>query len=158
MINLRQSKPADAEQIANVIRQSVEQLCIADHQGEQAVLNSWLENKTPETITAWVNAKDSYCVSALDDSATVVGFGMLSQTGEVKLLYVSPEQKGTGVGQALLQNMEGQAVDWHLTEISLDSTKAAKTFYERQGYSYRGACGERSDGLSCLSMLKRIAA
>jgi GNAT superfamily N-acetyltransferase len=158
MAILRESITTDATQVAMVIRQSVTQLCFADHHGQQDVLDAWLENKNPESLSDWILADDAYCVTATDTSGLVIGFGMLARTGEVKLLYVGPSQKGAGVGQALLQNMEAKAAGWHLTQMCLDSTKAAQSFYEHQGYEYRGACGARSDGLSCLAMLKRIAA
>lgn len=155
-MQVRQSKPADAEAVADVLRRSIVELCHQDHRGRPDVLERWLANKTPETASAWITAADSFCVSAVADGGEVCGFGLLAAAGEILLLYVSPEHVGRGVGRDLLRALEERAVDRGLGEIRLDSSLTARGFYARHGYIDAESCGDRTDGLFCNAMRKTL--
>jgi hypothetical protein len=74
----RIATPGDAEQAIEIIRRSIEDLCIADHRGDQDILRLWLANKRWPTFehgrclqikSYWLpSVKGSYAVSvALQD-------------------------------------------------------------------------------------------
>lgn len=156
MITIRESTPADAEAVADVLRRSIVELCHEDHRGRPNVLERWLANKTPAAVSAWITDADSYCASAVADGGEVCGFGMLAAAGEILLLYVSPEHVGRGVGRDLLRALEERAVNRGLGEIRLDSSLTAKGFYARHGYIDAESCGDRTDGLFCHAMRKTL--
>ena len=157
MAIVRQSRLADSKMVAEVICRSVTELCVADHQNKSEILESWLANKTPESAEEWISAIDSFCVTALAGSKEVVGFGMLSREGEIKLLYVRPDQIGTGAGRDMLSEIERHAMALGLDTIFLDSTDSAMQFYKYHGYTHSRSCDPRSDGLNCNGMSKNIA-
>lgn len=157
MAIIRKSLVSDSTMVAEVIRRSVTELCVADHHNESDILESWLANKTPESAEEWISAINSFCVTALAESNEIVGFGMLSREGEINLLYVSPDQIGTGAGRDLLSEIERHAMALGLEKIFLDSTDSAMNFYENHGYTHNGSCDSRSDGLNCNRMSKNIA-
>ena len=154
----RTAEAKDAVAISTVLQRSIRELCFEDHRDDPRTLDNWLANKTPESITAWIASADDFCVVAVSPDNDVVGFGMLKRSGELLLLYVSPEAVGQGVGYALLVALEDRARTWGLETITLDSTATARTFYERNGYVGAGTCATRSDGLSCDAMRKQLAA
>jgi len=90
---LRESQIADSGMIAEVIRQSILELCFDDHNGNADILKRWLANKTKCSVAEWISESDHYCVTATNDKGSVIGFGMLHRKGELKLLYLSPRSR-----------------------------------------------------------------
>lgn len=66
------------------------------------------------------------------------GVRMLAPTrGEVKHLWVRPSARGTGLGRALLSELERRAAELGATEIVLDTNErlaAAQSLYRSSGY------------------------
>ena len=134
---VRAARPADAQAAVEILRRSIIQSCIADHHGDAATLQQWLANKTPEQFISWLGDGNKHCVVAALDA--LCGVAMLHRSGEVLLCYVSPDQQGRGVGQALHAALEAKAMEWGLARLHLDSTLAAQRFYEQLGYSSTGS-------------------
>jgi len=158
VIKARKSVPSDAATVSVVLIRSIRELCFEDHQNRNERLEPWLANKTSKSVSNWILSSEAYCVTAVADSDMIAGFGMLSKTGEMLLLYVSPDYVGVGAGQVLLRAIESQAIAWGLAEITLDSTVAAKNFYEHHGYRSSKSCRSRLDGLNCHAMRKSLTA
>jgi putative acetyltransferase len=49
----RTATPGDVERAIEIIRRSIEELCIPDHGGDQDILPLWLANKTAAGFRAW---------------------------------------------------------------------------------------------------------
>jgi len=66
------------------------------------------------------------------------GIRMLSpERAEVKHLWVRPAARGTGLGRALLLELEGRAAEFGATEVVLDTNErlaAAQGLYRSSGY------------------------
>ena len=92
-----------------------------------------------------------------EDDASIVGVALLSRTGEVALLYVSPDVRFRGVSKALLSTLEHEATRLGISELTLSSTSTAERFYSRCGFM---SAGEPTKGFGLtmrLPMSKRIA-
>jgi amino-acid N-acetyltransferase len=66
----------------------------------------------------------------------VIGVGGIERygaTGLLRSVAVTPDRRGWGVGQALVANLERQAINDGLTELVL-LTETARRFFEKQGY------------------------
>ncbi|MGX6602407.1 GNAT family N-acetyltransferase [Micromonosporaceae bacterium Da 78-11] len=99
---------------------------------------------------------------AIDPDGNPIGCGALRRLdradAEIKRMYVTPANRGTGVAAGLLRALEAAAVDRGWTTLRLETGSAqpdAIRFYEREGYqpiplfgAYRGAelsvCYERT--------------
>jgi len=124
---------ADAVEACEVLRRSIVELCIADHHQDQQVLAAWLQNKTPQTVAAWINSATHFAVVAVAVTG-ISGFGLIQRQGEIQLCYVAPELVRRGAGRLLIWSLERQAAQWGLNQVFLTSTLTAKSFYEKLGY------------------------
>jgi len=128
----------DAPPAVVVLRRSITELCGADHLEDAATLERWLSNKTAAHFRRWLADPESALYIA-ELEATIAGVGLVHQSGEIRLCYVSPDFQRAGAGRALLAALEEQARDWGLESVRLDSSRAALTFYARHGYVPSGA-------------------
>ena len=132
---LRDALPSDAEIGAGVLRRSIRDLCVADHRDDEASLKAWLANKTPETFAVWAQTPGlSLLVAELDRN--IVGVGLVSDSGEILLLYVSPEARFRGVSKALLRALEERVIARGATSTFLESTETALRFYLAADYRH----------------------
>ena len=136
-ITARQAVPDDATAACDVLRRSIRELCVTDHQNDEMALGSWLENKTTENIRAWIASPHNYAVVALRD-AQICGFALVARDGTLRLCYLVSEVQHLGVGKTMLSALEAEASRWGLRSLQLESTLSAKSFYERNGYAKVG--------------------
>ena len=96
---------------------------------------------------------ENYTVIA--EAGYVCGVGLLHQSGEIRLMYVSPQTQRRGVGRALLDGLEVHAQRLGLTRLYLSSTASARSFYEAAGYR---DCNESETwrGIVCYKYDKAI--
>lgn len=132
-IVIRPASPEDALEILEVLCESIIRLCADDHQDDAHTLAVWLENKTIEKITSWIESPTTRSVGAVADDV-LCGVGLLEAGGDLRLCYVRPGWQRCGIGRALLQDLEAQARRWGLAEIRLTSSAGARPFYEHHGY------------------------
>ncbi|WP_322469719.1 GNAT family N-acetyltransferase [Hydrogenophaga sp. SNF1] len=130
--HIRSATTNDAADICAVIRRSITECCVDDHQGDAELLRSWLRNKTVASVEAWLRDHEAHCIVGERDGA-VHGFGM-SRGDQILLCYVTPEARFTGLGKALLQTLERRAAAQGLSTLRLDSTRTAEAFYRRNGF------------------------
>jgi GNAT superfamily N-acetyltransferase len=155
-IDIRKAAPADAAAACNLLRRSIEQGCEADYRGSPGILDSWLGNKTPENVAAWVASATNFAVVAERDGE-LLGLALLTQAGKLALCYVEPELVRNGVGSAMLAAVEQQARTWEIRKLHLHSPASAAPFFERHGYKNAGlekACF----GLECNLLWKALDA
>jgi GNAT superfamily N-acetyltransferase len=135
--SVRPANASDAPAAVALLRASITELCVADHQNEPATLARWLRNKTTEHFLEWLANPEGLIVVA-EDALGLSGVGSITRPGDLNLCYVRPGQQRVGVGRAMIAALEAQAERWGVTEIRLSSSLGARTFYERQGYVSSG--------------------
>lgn len=80
--------------------------------------------------------------------------------GEIKSMFVAPEARGMGVGEAILRALEDKAKALDLPVLRLetgDTLHAAHRLYERVGFSYRGPFGAYEAGPHSVFMEKKLS-
>lgn len=155
-IDVRVATAEDAPAACGVLRRSIMECCVQDHQGRPAILESWLGNKSPDTVARWFTLPANFAVVA-EQGGVLVGVALLTQAGKVPLCYVVPEALHAGVGKALLQRIEDQARQWNIAVLRLHSTASARAFFARNGYTSDGK--EKSCyGLECDFFWKKLDA
>jgi GNAT superfamily N-acetyltransferase len=136
-MSIRRATDHDAPAAIAIVRDSITQLCAADHRNDAATLERWLANKNPQTFVAWIANPDNFCVVAASGSQ-LHGVGLLQRRGEVLLFYLAPGQQRRGIGARIHAALEEQARAWRLSRMYLQSTRLACAFYEAMGYREAG--------------------
>lgn len=152
---LRVAEERDAEAACRVLRRSITECCSEDHGDDQARLQSWLANKTPDNVREWISNTGNYAVVA-EAAGDIVGVAMMHESGEITLCYLVSEVRFTGTGKALLAELESRARELELGELRLHSTKTARAFYTRNGYESSGAA-HLWHGIECYPMVKYLS-
>jgi len=76
---------------------------------------------------------------ATDAAGNVVGTGRLLPDGHIGRMAVLAAQRGTGVGEALLQRLVARARERSFPEVVLNAQTHARGFYEKNGFEVVGA-------------------
>lgn len=155
-IAIRLANEIDAIAICGVLRRSIAECCVQDHGNDASLLSAWLKNKTTENVAAWISSSGNFSVVA-DIEGEVKGFGLLSNTGEVRMCYLLPEVRYIGLGKALLIAMEKEAERMAIEELRLDSTATGLPFYRRNGFRQNGE-PKLFLGITAYPCAKRIPA
>ena len=132
-MEIRAAKQEDAAEICLVLRRSITELCVADHNNDPQILDPWLANKTLENLQAWIaRTGQTYRVVVIDDQ--IAGVGAVSATEGVLLNYVSPDFRYRGVSKALMAVLEDWLKEQGQVVCHLSSTTTARQFYKTLGY------------------------
>ncbi len=81
MIKVRPAKASDAVPAMKIVRQSIRELCVADHHADPGTLDPWLVNKTPANFASWMENPENLCVVGELDGV-LAGVGLLHRSGE----------------------------------------------------------------------------
>lgn len=114
-VNTRKATTEDAQAACIVLRRSITECCVEDHHNNPELLAAWLQNKTPENVSAWFASNENFSVVAVSGEQ-VVGVGLLTKNGNLALCYALPEVRFTGVGKRYF-------VQWNLMQCKQDLTK-----------------------------------
>lgn len=136
-LEIRIAASEDAFAACTVLRRSITECCVLDHQNDPAILGAWLGNKTPQTVASWFESATNYSLVALHDGA-VIGVALLTGAGKLALCYVLPEARGQGAGKAMLAKMEETACNWGVKALQLHSTATGEAFFASLGYVRAG--------------------
>ena len=134
---IRDARGDDALQGCEVLRRSIIELCVADHNNDSAILTRWLGNKTPEIFRSWISQPGNNLLVAIDGER-VVAVGSVTDEGQITLNYVSPETRFRGVSKSMLAALEDRAASRGCVRCTLNSTETARRFYFAQGYVETG--------------------
>lgn len=156
-MEIRDATPDDADAACRVLRESISQLCVADHGNDPAILNRWLANKTPEIVAGWAVQKGNSLLLAVEGNS-VLGVGSVTDAGEITLNYVAPAARFRGVSRALIKALEARALARGNKCCTLTSTETAHRFYQTVGYIDDGAPSGKFGTRSSYPMSKRIVA
>lgn len=137
-LEVRDARDEDAISGCEVMRRSIAELCIPDHKNNPAILRNWLGNKTPDSFRSWLSQQGNNLLVATQDER-VLAVGTVTDAGEIKLNYVSPDARFRGVSKALLKALEKRAVDRGCKSFRLNSTETARRFYLSNGYVEAGS-------------------
>jgi GNAT superfamily N-acetyltransferase len=126
MIQYRQFEPGDAEPCRRLIL-----ACLDDLVG----LGPGARDALRRRITVSPYAMDlarAFCLIAADGDQ-VAGIGALDDT-IVKRMYVDPRYRCQGIGRAIHDRLEAEAVRRGVTALQLEASLNAVRFYLRLGY------------------------
>lgn len=140
-----------------LVRQIVERSVRGSYEecyGEE-VIGMFLEHHSAESIREELSRD---IVLLLSDHGKTVGTGCL-QGGEIKQIYILPQEQGKGYGSILLRALEREAVQRGLEKVVLDASIPGRPLYQKRGYreiSHEQIIGERGSVLDYWRMEKQL--
>ena len=134
---IRAAQMREVAAICEVLRRSIVELCVRDHQNDPARLAEWLANKTPENVANWIADPES-CMFVAAGGDTVLAVGCILSSGKIALNYVSPDGRFQGISRAMLRTLEDTARELGHRRVTLTSTFTAHDFYLAAGFSDDG--------------------
>jgi putative acetyltransferase len=159
-IVISQASPEDAAAIWELQRESVFALAASAYPRE--VLDEWAPGAGQERIETLKRGIEGGSTSVLIASINeqMAGFAIIDiKIGELRSLFVHPNFAKIGVGSALLRASEALAIKAGRTEVTLDASVNAKSFYLKHGYILsEPICHFLNSGrkMICFSMKKRL--
>lgn len=152
--SIRPARPDEAKAIANLVRGSISELCLDDHDDDDSLIEHWLANKTEDEIAAWIAAPD-LSVFVIGCSTGLAAAGCHREDGVILMNYVSPFYRFQGLSDRMLAHLESSLAALGITTARLVSTRTAITFYEDRGWQRYGdpiAC----QGIAGQPMMKDL--
>jgi putative acetyltransferase len=129
-LGLRPFLPADAPLLAEIFRDSIEDLTAEDY-GE-AQREAWASAADDDEAFAERLAGNLSLIATFGGSP--VGFISLKGSDEIDMLYVHPAAAGQGAGAMLLDAVEKLAAARGTARLSVDASDSARSFFERRGF------------------------
>ncbi len=152
---------ADAAPLWSIRTRAIRELC-AGHYAPN-VVDAWAATPMPSRFGEVLVLQRAVVIGerGLDAPAErPVAFGFLDRDdAEVAAVYVSPDLAGRGLGRALLERLEADAIAFGLARLRLASSLNAVRFYRAAGYVGDRADSFRHPGgftLPCVRMEKTL--
>ncbi|HLH50394.1 MAG TPA: GNAT family N-acetyltransferase [Roseiarcus sp.] len=155
-MEIRRARISEAEAICAVHRRSIVELCDADHRNDPAILEAWLESKTPENVRRWIERRDNHLFVAVEGD-DILAVGCVTDAGEITLNYVSPDARFRGVSKAMLAKLEATTRERGAERCTLISTQTARRFYRSAGYAEAPPQVSRFGDKASYPMTKTLA-
>jgi putative acetyltransferase len=152
---LRPFLPADAPVLAEIFRDSIEELTGGDY--SEAQQEAWAAAADDEETFAARLREQLTLVATLDGS--VVGFISLAGTEQLDMLYVHSAVAGQGIGGMLCDALEKIAAARGTPRLTVDASETARDFFQHRGYvaKQRNTVSCHGEWLVNTTMEKRLA-
>ena len=130
-MNIRKYTKDDNHEIYNLFYDSVHSIKRKIYTKKQ--LDEWAKKLTD--IENWCKKfTDSYTLVA-EENGKIIGFSNITKDGYIETLYVHTNHQHKKVATNLLSDIEKYSIDNNLSQILTYSSKNAKAFFEKSGYS-----------------------
>lgn len=126
-MEIRNYRPADCEEMANLFYRTVHTVNAKDYTREQ--LNAWATGRVD--LEQWNRSFLSHLSLVAVEDGIIVGFGDMAPDGYLDRLYVHADHQGQGIATALCDLLEQSVTGSVTTHASI----TAKPFFEKRGYT-----------------------
>lgn len=153
---LRPFLPQDTPILAEILRDSVEELTEDDYNPAQQ--EAWASSAEDLEEFAARLGKHLTLIATMEGSP--VGFISLDAPTEIGLFYVHPAVAGQGVGRMLYDAVEKLSTARGTPHLSVDASDTARDFFAHRGFSaeQRNSVSVGNEWLSNTTMKKKLAA
>lgn len=130
VFSLRDYQQSDLENILTIFNGTVQAINKKDYTQQQ--IEQWIQPE-PDYVKWHRNLSSSYARVALN-RMEVIGFGNITDTGELDYLYVDKKWIGYGIGKMIATDLMDHAFKAGVKEITVYSSITAKPFFESLGF------------------------
>jgi len=132
MISVRDYRPEDAQELANIYFHTIHRINIKDYTQEQ--VDAWASPsgfKSSSGVEGWAKkfARTKPLVAVIEDK--IVGFAEFEPNGHIDCFYCHHEWIGKGAGSALMKEILVRAKKNHIHRVFAEVSITAKPFFEK---------------------------
>jgi putative acetyltransferase len=129
-IVVRKFNPGDTVQIARLLYDTVHTVNANDYSREQ--LDTWApQNWDLKNFEERLTKNHAYVAEL---NGCVVGFGSITNTGFLDLLYTHKDHQNKGIATQILDKLEHEAIVSGMHQISVEASITAAPFFKSKGY------------------------
>ena len=130
-IIVREYRPADVQELANIYYNTIHLINIQHYSQEQ--VDVWAPESSLET-EGWAKkfTRTKPFVAVAGDE--IVGFAEFEPNGHIDCFYVHHEDQGCGVGSSLMKEIFNKANALKLKRVFAEVSITAKPFFESKGF------------------------
>lgn len=153
---LRPFLPADMPLLADIFRDSIEELTGEDYSREQQ--EAWIAEADDEA--AFAKKLSAMLTLVLTIDSEPVAFATMQDNNKIMLLHVSPAKAGQGLAGHLIDALERLAAARGTKTMRVDATDNALEFFTKRGYDMkqRNSVSLNGEWLANTSMEKPLDA
>lgn len=151
---LRPFMPADTIALRELFAASIEELTQDDYDEDQRI--AWAS--AAADAQAFAKRLASMVTLVVQIDGEYAGFASLKDNKVLEMLFVHPYHAGAGVGTALCDALERIAAARGATEITVDASETAASFFEDRGYvsTRRNSVPLEDQWLTNTTMTKKL--
>jgi putative acetyltransferase len=156
LVTVRLMRPDEGRTFLDIHSRSIHGLAVPHYSSE--VINAWAPAVTDENVRRFLKNPDGEIRLIAELDGVPVGLGcIVIPNSELRACYVVPEAARTGVGTAIVREIERIAKENGVTRLELRSSINAEPFYTALGYEVveRGEHALRSGlRMAAVKMIK----
>ncbi|RYD92887.1 MAG: GNAT family N-acetyltransferase [Sphingobacteriales bacterium] len=127
---IRRATEADVAALGELYRGTIEGVNSRDY--NEAQVSVWAE-RSRRTESLLKRIEEQYFLVAEED-AMLTGFGSITATGFLDMLFVHRDHQGKGIANALVDMLESYAVRHDAPMLTADVSVTARPFFEKKGF------------------------
>ncbi|MFO0252969.1 MAG: GNAT family N-acetyltransferase [Betaproteobacteria bacterium] len=124
-------RPQDLDASIEVFQRAVHEIAVRDYTLEE--LRAWAPE--PPDVAAWSRLMEDLKAWTCEIRGRIAGFIASDRPGHIQLLYVHPDFQRMGVATALLDTVIADAGLHGVHELSTESSRTGRRFFEQAGFS-----------------------
>ncbi len=155
-MNVRLAEEKDAVQCAEFVPRSIREICGPAYGGNEALIEKWCDDKTPENFKQWFANPDNFSIVVTNELDEAVAVAMLTHRGRIRLCHISPDVTYQGVGHMLVEHLHDCARHNQFRKITVDSTLNTVNFFHRKGYHLAGRLQPDDNQVRWVPMCKYL--
>jgi GNAT superfamily N-acetyltransferase len=129
-ITIRPYEAADGEQTLDVFLRAIRVTASKDYTPVQ--IAAWTAGVDP---AAWSRRRSGAGTWVAELEGNVVGFTDIDAVGYIDMMFVDPAVGRSGIATALLEHVQAIATSQNLRELTVNASKTARPFFERNGFT-----------------------
>jgi putative acetyltransferase len=129
VFKLRNYQQSDLNEIVSLFNATIQAINKKDYTAQQ--IAQWVQT-TPDYDKWHETLASSYTIVA-EQGTRILGFGSITESGELNYLYVDKAWIGYGIGKAIAEDLIEHATKAGAKKITAYSSITAKPFFEQLG-------------------------
>ncbi len=123
-------RPGDLVEIIELFKTTVREVNKRDYTPEQIM--AWAPDEVDQKF--WARRLNRYTTLVARTDDGIVGFGVLSPTANIEMLYVHKDHQLEKTGTDILNELEKKAREMGMKKLTTQASITASSFFEKMGY------------------------